>query len=130
MNIKRLKTCVLLSMMMPLLSSCSSDNIDNYIKKDYKIIKAYEMNSEDNDDFYLIKIDKNILNSVKVIGKFNTIEEAKEYLNIIISNKEKEVTDNLILSGLSIIIVGGYAYYWIMSNKKDMEKDKIKILKK
>ena len=67
-NLKRIKACLLLSTMLPVLSSCSSNDIKY---NNYKIMQEYNLEM---DDYYLVKVDKINNKKLEVIGKFDTIE--------------------------------------------------------
>ncbi len=124
-NKKRIKSLLMLSLMLTSLSSCSKESI-NISNNKYKIMKEYS-SSSDNDNFYLIKVNNNDLmkdKNLKVIGNFNTLEEAREYLNALIE-REKIETDYIIGQGVTLIIIGGLFYYFIKKEKKEE-----KVLKK
>ncbi len=129
MDIKRLKTGILLGMMVPILSSCSNDNIDNYLKKDYKILKAYEIDSEIDNDYYLVIIDNNSNESLQILGKFDSIEKAREYIEYISNNDKNKMLDGLIVSGAGVVTSLGFMIY---NKKREKEEDnaKIKVLKR
>ena len=120
-NLKRIKACLLLSTMLPVLSSCSSNDIKY---NNYKIMQEYNLEM---DDYYLVKVDKINNKKLEVIGKFDTIEEAKEYLDSIMLLEEDNTKKNYIFSGVSILIIGGFMYLCIKNQKKD---EKEKVLKK
>ena len=120
-NLKRIKACLLLSTMLPVLSSCSSNDIKH---NNYKIMQEYNLEV---DDYYLVKIDNINNKKLEVIGKFDTIEEAKEYLDSLMLLEEDNTKKNYIFSGVSILIIGGFMYLCIKNQKKN---EKEKVLKK
>ena len=122
-NKKRIKSLLMLSLMLTSLSSCSKDDIK--INSNYKIIQDYDIENENN--FYLVKVNKIDLmkdKTFKIIGNFNSYEEARDYLNILIESEKVEM-DYIIGQGVTLVIIGGLFYYFISNEKKSQ-----KVLKK
>ena len=124
-NKKRIKALIMLGISMISLSGCSSKDTTNK----YKIIKEYNIDSNDESNYYLVKVENEFIknNKLRIIGSFETMDDARKYLDSLNSEEEKNFgIDDII----GIILVGGFYYWCIRSYTSDIKKEKSKILKK
>ena len=106
------------------LSGCSSKDTTNK----YKIIKEYNIDGNDESNYYLVKVENEFIknNKLRIIGSFETMDDARKYLDSL-NNEEKNFGIEDIIG---IILVGGFYYWCIRSYTSDIKKEKSKILKK
>ena len=126
--LKRIKAFILFIITILSLSGCSKEDIDTYIKNNYKVIAATVLNDEST-NYYLIKMDKIDCSKFQVIGEFATMAEARAYLDTQLTKDEDSLLNEVILSGSAFIIVGTSMFLCINRQKKE-EQDKVKVLKK
>ena len=124
-KLKRIKSLILLMITMMTLSGCSKEEIANNLKNNYKIV--HKMDDELNVNYYLIKMDRINNKSFNIIGEFETMEEAREYLDMQIIRDKDQILNEAFLSGSVIIIVGTAAYLCVGKQKKE---EKTKVLRK
>ena len=122
-NKKRIKALIMLGVSMMSLSGCSKQDITEFLSDKYKIMKEYNLDNSEEENFLLVKVEKNLIekNKLKIIGSFNTMEEAKDYLN----NLSKDDNHQFGIEGIfGIIMIGGFFYYCISNYVKGNKKEK------
>lgn len=124
-NLKKIKAYLLLSMMLPTLSSCSNNNIDDNLRKNYKIIQSYELDNYASDGYYLVKLDNN---SYNIVGHFDTLEEAKEYLDSL--DLSDDSIKKFVFIEATTLIIFGFMYFSKKNvQEKINENEKKKVLR-
>lgn len=121
MDKRRIKSILMLGITMMSLSGCSTKEIKDFLSDKYKIMQ--ECDDEDN-NYYLVKVEKDLIKTknFKIIGIFETEEEAKDYLDRLTD----EGNDTFgVLNGAYVVIIGGIIYYCIRRMVKENQKEKV-----
>ncbi len=124
-TLKRLKAMLLLGVTMTSLTGCSLDDVTDYYysKEDYRVMRSYSDEGEEK-EFLLVKASYTGNKSLKIIGSFNTFEEAEIYLERLIQDQKKEFEKNLIGVPIAVVLIGGALYYLFRREVKEQEKAK------
>ena len=119
-NKKKIKALIMLGISMMSLSGCSTKEI----KDKYKIIQEYNIDNNEDSNYYLVKAENDLIegNQLKIIGSFETMDEAMEYLDSLDNPSEHNFGISEILG---VILVGGFYYYCIRNYIKDAKKNKV-----
>lgn len=120
-NRSRIKALILLGINMMSLSGCSAKEIKNFLSDKYKIIQEY-YDTEDA-PYYLVRVEKSFTENknLRIVGSFETIEEAEEYLNNLINEDNYSLDINHVLY---IVCISGIFYYCVHKTAKDSKEFK------
>jgi hypothetical protein len=130
--IKKLKALILLGITTLSLSGCSKEEIDTFISSHYKIIEKCGLDIEMSQGYYLLKANElNILGTApyKVIGEFNTLEEANNYLNSMINNESNSIPTEVIKGVIAGIVIGGALYLFVRYGRKKLMDKELALIK-